>query len=29
MNLALSLMSFGFLVVMAIPTLGPMLLAGL
>lgn len=29
MNLALSLMSFGFLVVMAIPTLGPMLLASI
>jgi hypothetical protein len=29
MNLALSLMSFGFAVVMAIPTLGPMLLAAL
>ena len=28
MNLALSLMSFGFALVMAIPTLGPMLLAG-
>lgn len=29
MNLALSLMTFGFLVVMAIPTFGPMLLAAL
>lgn len=29
MNIALSLMTFGFLVVMAIPTVGPMLLAGL
>lgn len=29
MNLALSLMSFGFVVVMAIPTLGPMVLASL
>ena len=27
MNLALALMSFGFALVMAIPTLGPMLLA--
>jgi hypothetical protein len=27
MNLALSLMSFGFAVVMAIPIVGPMLLA--
>lgn len=29
MNLALSLMSAGFLVVMAIPTVGPLLLAAL
>jgi hypothetical protein len=29
MNLALSLMSAGFALVMAIPTLGPMLLAAL
>lgn len=28
MKIALSLMSFGFLVVMAIPTLGPLLIAG-
>jgi len=28
MNLALSLMSFGFALVMAIPVVGPMLLAG-
>jgi len=28
MNLALSLMSFGFAVVMAIPIVGPMLLGG-
>lgn len=29
MNLALSLMTFGFLLVMAIPTFGPMLLSAL
>jgi hypothetical protein len=29
MNLGLSLMTFGFLVVMAIPAFGPMLLAAL
>lgn len=29
MNLALSLMTFGFAVVMAIPILGPMLLSAL
>ena len=29
MNIALSLMAFGFTVTMAIPIVGPMLLAGL
>lgn len=29
MNLALSLMTFGFLVVMAIPIVGPMVLAAI